>query len=510
MKRLIRKCPPRAFSIAEGMTLFLLTFMVAGVMAVMPVRGQVAFDTFDDGDVSDVSVFSETGAGIGVGTTDGVGGTEATALSVGVNPADVGSFAGFVLPGGEGVTDVSGASTLSFYVRSTTVQQENLPLTLEINLHEDVDGNGTYEGDTEDEYQAVYRLSTDSEYTFVQIPLAAFGDDNAVFAGSNDGFDFSNLLEIVVAFGGLSGPELTFALDEVVFLEQPGELGGTVTPFAYFDDGDISNVGFFSGTGAGIGVGTTTGTDGAENAALSVGINPADAGAFAGVVLPGGEGTTDISDEVYLRFAFRPTTIQQENLPMTLEINLHEDVNGNGTYEGETEDEYQAVYRVSTGEDYTEVIIPLASFVDDNTAFAGSDDGFDFSNLLEIVVAIGGPTGPELAFAMDQIGFVDSASLVANEPAASELPGGFVMSEAYPNPFGQQAQIDLQIERAQMVRVEVFDLLGRMVDVLHEGHMPAQARKTLRLDASGLSSGAYLIRVQGESFAATRRVIVTK
>ncbi len=53
----------------------------------------------------------DTGVGIGVGPTTGVGGAENTGLSVGINPGTGGTFAGFVVPGPDGTTDVSGRSS---------------------------------------------------------------------------------------------------------------------------------------------------------------------------------------------------------------------------------------------------------------------------------------------------------------------------------------------------------------------------------------------------------------
>jgi hypothetical protein len=52
----------------------------------------------------------------------------------------------------------------------------------------------------------------------------------------------------------------------------------------------------------------------------------------------------------------------------------------------------------------------------------------------------------------------------------------------------------------------VYDLLGRMVEVVHEGYMqPGEQQFTL---AGGLlPSGTYLIRIEGEDFLDTHRVV---
>ncbi len=219
----------------------LLSLLAATAFAPRAVQAQVVFDTFDDGDVMNVDVFfgGADGIGAGVGPTDGIGGMENTALSLGINPGAGGGFAGAAVVGAAGV-DASGSEYLTFYVRPTTVQAANLPLVLEVNLQEDANGDGMYTGATEDEYQANYRLSTGSGYTLVQIPLASFTDDNSVNAGSDDGFDFSSVINVVYAIGGIpAGPEFALAFDEIIFYEEALETPGAFAAFDTFDDGDV-------------------------------------------------------------------------------------------------------------------------------------------------------------------------------------------------------------------------------------------------------------------------------
>ena len=83
---------------------------------------------------------------------------------------------------------------------------------------------------------------------------------------------------------------------------------------------------------------------------------------------------------------------------------------------------------------------------------------------------------------------------------------------AYPNPVRQQATVELAVRERQDVTVSVYDVLGRRVATLHEGPMPAQETRRLRLNArdAGLSSGSYFVRVTGDDFAATKRLTVVR
>ncbi len=82
---------------------------------------------------------------------------------------------------------------------------------------------------------------------------------------------------------------------------------------------------------------------------------------------------------------------------------------------------------------------------------------------------------------------------------------------AYPNPFRTEAQLELTVPTAQSrVTVEVYNILGQRVALLHDGPVAASEALRPRLSAAGLSSGLYLIRVQGETFAEVRRLTLVR
>ena len=93
---------------------------------------------------------------------------------------------------------------------------------------------------------------------------------------------------------------------------------------------------------------------------------------------------------------------------------------------------------------------------------------------------------------------------------AAALPEGFDLSEAYPNPFNPQAQFTLQVAQDQHVGIHVYDVLGRQVAALHDDVLTEGQSYTFTFEASNLPSGTYLIRTVGETFQATRRVVLLK
>ena len=82
--------------------------------------------------------------------------------------------------------------------------------------------------------------------------------------------------------------------------------------------------------------------------------------------------------------------------------------------------------------------------------------------------------------------------------------------EVAPNPVQTDATITLRVQTAQEVNTALYDLLGRKVRTLHEARLAPRQAHRLTLEADGLPSGAYLLRVTGERFETTRRVTIVQ
>src|SRR5690606_9405290 len=89
--------------------------------------------------------------------------------------------------------------------------------------------------------------------------------------------------------------------------------------------------------------------------------------------------------------------------------------------------------------------------------------------------------------------------LFAAEPvtASAELPAAPTLEAAHPNPFRLAATLSFTLPEATGATLAAFDMLGRRVAVLHDGHTEP-GRHTVAFDASGLPSGAYLVRLTTE------------
>jgi len=71
-----------------------------------------------------------------------------------------------------------------------------------------------------------------------------------------------------------------------------------------------------------------------------------------------------------------------------------------------------------------------------------------------------------------------------------------------------RAALALSVDRPQRVTASVVDRLGRRVAVIFDGTVSGS--QTLVVDRNGLAAGAYVVRVEGETFAASRPLSIVR
>ncbi|MGA7304545.1 MAG: T9SS type A sorting domain-containing protein, partial [Rhodothermales bacterium] len=113
-------------------------------------------------------------------------------------------------------------------------------------------------------------------------------------------------------------------------------------------------------------------------------------------------------------------------------------------------------------------------------------------------------------FRLKQIDFDGATELSPAVELLVEMPTTHQLSAAYPNPFNNSTEVDLTLREQGRVVVDVFDALGRNVTQLYNDVVPAYRRTNIKLTATGLPSGTYLIRVSGKTFTEVRRVVLVK
>ena len=93
---------------------------------------------------------------------------------------------------------------------------------------------------------------------------------------------------------------------------------------------------------------------------------------------------------------------------------------------------------------------------------------------------------------------------------APELkPETFRLEQNYPNPFNPTTQIQFSLPQDSDIRLAVFDLLGREVQVLAEGRYTA-GTYSVAFDGTNLASGVYLYQLQAGTQRLTGEMILMK
>ena len=105
--------------------------------------------------------------------------------------------------------------------------------------------------------------------------------------------------------------------------------------------------------------------------------------------------------------------------------------------------------------------------------------------------------------------FVITASGPVGVEVSPELPAELELAQNYPNPFNPATVISYALPEQTQVRLAVYDMLGRTVAVLVDGQQ-APGRYDVTWDASNLSSGVYIYRLEVAGRTLTRRMSMIK
>lgn len=92
---------------------------------------------------------------------------------------------------------------------------------------------------------------------------------------------------------------------------------------------------------------------------------------------------------------------------------------------------------------------------------------------------------------------------------SGEVPQGFSLSQNYPNPFNPATKIRFSLPENSEVKLSVFDVNGKEVDVLVNSSLNAGEYEA-DWDAVKFSSGVYFYTIRTAGFSETRRMILMK
>ncbi|MEE9429585.1 MAG: T9SS type A sorting domain-containing protein [Melioribacteraceae bacterium] len=91
----------------------------------------------------------------------------------------------------------------------------------------------------------------------------------------------------------------------------------------------------------------------------------------------------------------------------------------------------------------------------------------------------------------------------------STLPTEFSLTQNYPNPFNPTTTIEFSLPQTSDVTLKIYDMLGKEVTTLVDKKKSGGTYR-VSLDATKLSSGIYIYRLEADRFSSTRKMILIK
>lgn len=115
-----------------------------------------------------------------------------------------------------------------------------------------------------------------------------------------------------------------------------------------------------------------------------------------------------------------------------------------------------------------------------------------------------GETGPIFAISIDESLFGSSTEvnystvtvtdITAVDPGHLGIPRTFALRQNYPNPFNPSTAIPFELETSAVVELAIYDMLGRKVQTLADGRLPAGSH-SVTWEAENLPGGIYIARL---------------
>ena len=112
---------------------------------------------------------------------------------------------------------------------------------------------------------------------------------------------------------------------------------------------------------------------------------------------------------------------------------------------------------------------------------------------------------PDAAFNI----FVSNSITDVENNGQNELTKEYTLYQNYPNPFNPTTNIEFSLPKQSHVRIDVYNTIGQRVKSLVNGELSA-GKHIVTFNASGLSSGVYLYRLQAGDFIESRKLMLMK
>jgi hypothetical protein len=106
-------------------------------------------------------------------------------------------------------------------------------------------------------------------------------------------------------------------------------------------------------------------------------------------------------------------------------------------------------------------------------------------------------------------GIVGHTGSTLTVDATGILPTSSALFQNYPNPFNPTTTINFDLKENGFVKLSVYNVLGQKVASLIDNNMEA-GHHTVSFDASNLSSGMYIYKIEVNGFTAMHKMMLMR
>jgi len=114
-----------------------------------------------------------------------------------------------------------------------------------------------------------------------------------------------------------------------------------------------------------------------------------------------------------------------------------------------------------------------------------------------------------LTYSLVNGGELTPGAITDIDDQSSSLPDGYTLDQNFPNPFNAQTTIKYYLPSQSSVLIEIYDILGRMIESIDEGEKQAGEYKII-WNAGNLPSGVYFYRIQAGEFCESKKMTLLK
>jgi hypothetical protein len=90
------------------------------------------------------------------------------------------------------------------------------------------------------------------------------------------------------------------------------------------------------------------------------------------------------------------------------------------------------------------------------------------------------------------------------------IPQVFHLSQNYPNPFNPTTKINYDIPQNSIVKLTIYDILGREVIKLVNNEFKQPGRYVVEFNGTNLASGVYFYRIEASDFTDSKKMVLIK